>query len=944
MTYLIRRQCRNGHAKTGPLHGKPVKVRPQPDVCDGSIDSRTAPENTVPAQAGKNLAGEINGGETLAEFPDIFAGDARGNGYGVEMADTGHEPGDTADELDRPGAVWRPSESVGRFDRIATGFGATPAGFVRFFSAASAGLAAALLTSHTEHPSPVPIGVPGKVSMIPPQTEISHPADQGDVTLPRVTITSDRPVLNSVQSAAITFSFSEDPVGFDNSDIVVSGGNLGAVTATSDSKVWLAIFTPAAGSTAPGTIRVASGVFSDAAGNRNADGDDSDNAVSMTVNTVAPTIASVAPTSSAGGDNAYTAGDVVQVIVIYDEPVFVDIGGGTPMLMLNMNGAGRMASYVSGSGSNALVFSYTIVAGDNDTNGIGLDRDSLLLNGGTIKSRMDNHASLLHGGADDNALHQVDTTPSTIAISSNMTALEAGETAAITFTFSEDPGGSFDPGDIVCSGGELTGLTGSGTVFTATFIPYAGVIANGSISVASGRFTDAAGNPNAEGADSDNKLAFPIDTRIVETFEKVGLFGNGDWVTGMTSPTSSGGLAIDATAANVSDTTGHDNFSRFLTSKAAYQNAPITADALGLDQNASPDVQKTFKLSGNQTSVTISFNFYEIDSWDNERLYLFINGARMTTIERTFDNNNTDDEIHGGSNGVTYDSAKLALGFGARSSDLDQLHTVTLQYPTGSTSITLGFGASLDDMWTDEKWGIDNLVIRENAATPTYHHATTSADNVSATSANANLTGGMGNDTLTGNAGDDVIYGGDGNDSLAGGSGNDMLFGGLGDDTLNGGSEMDKFEAGAGNDVITADASDLVLTGYIDGAAGSDRLSLDGSGISLNLADATCIRNIERVDMTGAGNNILAVAESDIMRLVTSKNLFNGFNGWSGQDASVDRYQMVVDGNAGDILHASGTWASAGLSVTNGGQTYVVYNSGTIAQLIIDADITLHFG
>jgi hypothetical protein len=98
----------------------------------------------------------------------------------------------------------------------------------------------------------------------------------------------------------------------------------------------------------------------------------------------------------------------------------------------------------------------------------------------------------------------VDTLAPTLAITSDVATLKVGETANITFTFSEDPSGSFawdgSTGDVVVSGGTLVAITGSGLTRTATFTPIAGT-ASGSanITVASGTYTDAAGNNGGAG-------------------------------------------------------------------------------------------------------------------------------------------------------------------------------------------------------------------------------------------------------------------------------------------------------------------------------------------------------------------------------------------------------------------------------------------------------------
>ena len=69
-----------------------------------------------------------------------------------------------------------------------------------------------------------------------------------------------------------------------------------------------------------------------------------------------------------------------------------------------------------------------------------------------------------------------DTTPPTVAISSNQASLAAGQTATITFTLSEassDFNWNGTSGDITVTGGTLSNFQGSGTVYTATFTPTA---------------------------------------------------------------------------------------------------------------------------------------------------------------------------------------------------------------------------------------------------------------------------------------------------------------------------------------------------------------------------------------------------------------------------------------------------------------------------------------
>jgi hypothetical protein len=104
-----------------------------------------------------------------------------------------------------------------------------------------------------------------------------------------------------------------------------------------------------------------------------------------------------------------------------------------------------------------------------------------------------------------------DTTPPTIAITSNLSALKAGSTATLTFTLSETST-DFASSDVTASGGTLSGFTGSGTSYSATFTPTANSTTNGVVSVASGTFKDAEGNNNNDGSDANNTKTFTVDT------------------------------------------------------------------------------------------------------------------------------------------------------------------------------------------------------------------------------------------------------------------------------------------------------------------------------------------------------------------------------------------------------------------------------------------------
>ena len=67
------------------------------------------------------------------------------------------------------------------------------------------------------------------------------------------------------------------------------------------------------------------------------------------------------------------------------------VAGGTPTLGAERR---RHRSYVSGSGSNALVFSYTVAAGQNTADLALAASNAIVLNGATIRDAAGNNAVL----------------------------------------------------------------------------------------------------------------------------------------------------------------------------------------------------------------------------------------------------------------------------------------------------------------------------------------------------------------------------------------------------------------------------------------------------------------------------------------------------------------------------------------------------------------------
>ena len=97
---------------------------------------------------------------------------------------------------------------------------------------------------------------------------------------------------------------------------------------------------------------------------------------------VAATAAVTAVTLSSNPvvDETYKLGETIQAAVAFSKPVTVT---GTPQLALSVGANARNADYVEGlSGTTRLVFEYTVVEGDADTDGIAIAANSLMLGSG----------------------------------------------------------------------------------------------------------------------------------------------------------------------------------------------------------------------------------------------------------------------------------------------------------------------------------------------------------------------------------------------------------------------------------------------------------------------------------------------------------------------------------------------------------------------------------
>ncbi|MNO65850.1 Endo-1,4-beta-xylanase A precursor [compost metagenome] len=242
------------------------------------------------------------------------------------------------------------------------------------------------------------------------------------------TIVLSKSSLKSGDTATATITYSEPVTGFTLSDLSATSVTLSDL-ATSDNIEYTATLTPNPDTYAP-TNKIT----------LNHTGTEPAESSNYIVDTVQPTVVSV--TVPANG--TYGTGHTLSFTVHMSESVDVT---GTPSIGIFIGGSAVRASYVSGSGSGELLFSYTVQAGQTDADGITIG--ALSLDGGSIKDSVGNDA--------DRTLNSVDSTSGVLidAIAPTITGYTLGVGNAYL--------------DLMFSKGIYTESTGTGSVIPSDF-------------------------------------------------------------------------------------------------------------------------------------------------------------------------------------------------------------------------------------------------------------------------------------------------------------------------------------------------------------------------------------------------------------------------------------------------------------------------------------------
>ena len=238
-----------------------------------------------------------------------------------------------------------------------------------------------------------------------------------------------------------------------------------------------------------------------------------------------------------------------------------------------------------------------------------------------------------------------DTTPPTIAITSNQASLTTGQTATITFTISEATSNfvwdaanpSAATNDITVTGGTLGTLTpvsgSNGTQYTAVFTPTTNSTTPGEIKVASGKFTDAAGNQNLDTWNSADTTV----GKVVETNNTVTLSINTTVVTAL-SAVNDTATAIEA-GGMVNGTSGTNPSANVLGNDTGA--TPLTVTGVQLLGASTPSAVTAGTTSTNGTVITGQYGSLTLGA-DGSYVYTVTNGNAAVQALRTTANTLTE--------------------------------------------------------------------------------------------------------------------------------------------------------------------------------------------------------------------------------------------------------------------------------------------------------------
>lgn len=309
---------------------------------------------------------------------------------------------------------------------------------------------------------------------------------------------------------------------------------------------------------------------------------------------------------SVPANSTYATGANLDFTVNFNENVTVNTGSGTPRLTLTAGATTRYASYISGTGSSALVFRYTVVAGDQDLNGIAIAA-TLDPNLGTLRDSAGNNINTTLNSVGSLASVLIDGQAPTVAEVTPVTTPDNDSTPNVTFSTTE--AGTLAVGGSCGSGGGAT-VSGNNTI-TLTQPDNVTPLASGTYSDCTATVTDSAGNTSNVLTLTSFliDLADPtVDTNVGKSLSEGGtgivistteLSGSDD----VSSATNTTYTIVSAPTNGILRKSGSA-----LASGGTFTQADLVANAITYDHDGSETVSDTFTFTITDQSGNVNNN------------------------------------------------------------------------------------------------------------------------------------------------------------------------------------------------------------------------------------------------------------------------------------------------------------------------------------------------
>ena len=409
-----------------------------------------------------------------------------------------------------------------------------------------------------------------------------------DTQRPTATIVVANSALSIGQTSLVTITFSEAVSGLTTAAFSVADGTLSGLSSGDGGITWTATLTATAGVTHTGDIiTLNNAAVSDGAGNAGSGSTDSN---TYSVDTQRPTASIVV-------NNSLKIGGTSLVTITFSEAV-------TGFSNADLTVADGTLSAVSSSDGG---ITWTAILTPNAaTTHTG---DVISLNN-TLVSDLAGNAG---AGTTLSNNYGVDTVAPTASVVIDHSALNIGQTAGVTITFSEAVTG-FSNADLTVANGTLSTMSSSdgGITWTGTFTPTSNIAhASNVISLNNTTYNDLAGNAGTGTTDSNN---YAIDTQrptasIVVANSALNI-GQTSLVTitfseAVSGLTTAAFTVADGALSGLSSSDGGITWTATLTATAGVTH---TGDIITLNNAAVSDV------AGNAGSGTTDSNTYSVDT------------------------------------------------------------------------------------------------------------------------------------------------------------------------------------------------------------------------------------------------------------------------------------------------------------------------------------------